>query len=106
MADTPKDEMNAIREDLSKLRADVAELTHALKDLAVNRAGTARDQAKAGVAEARERLKQQANRAGEQGREYYDAFEQQIGERPMTSLLVSFGIGFVLAKLLDLGGRR
>lgn len=106
MADTPKDEMNVIREDLGKLRQDVAELARALKDLAAGRADTARTQFKAGVSEARERLKQQANQAGEQGREYYDAFEKQMSERPLTTLFVSFGIGFVVAKLLDIGGRR
>ncbi|OBS10942.1 DUF883 family protein [Acidihalobacter prosperus] len=106
MADSPKDEINVIREDLGKLRQDVAELTRALKDVAASRADDARAQVKAGVAEARERLKQQASQAGEQGREYYDAIEKQVSERPLTSLLISFGIGFVLAKLVDLGGRR
>lgn len=106
MADTPKDEINIIREDLGKLRQDVAELTKALKDLASDRADTAKAQFKNGVSEARERLKQQASKAGEQGREYYDAFEKQLSERPFTTLLASFGLGFVIAKILDMGGRR
>lgn len=106
MADTPKDEINDIREDLNKLRQDVSDLTHTLKDIAADRAGNVRRQAKAGVAEARERLRQQANQAGQQGREYYDAFEKQVGERPLSSLLISFGIGFALAKLFEIGGRR
>ncbi|PIP44061.1 MAG: hypothetical protein COX17_03580 [Deltaproteobacteria bacterium CG23_combo_of_CG06-09_8_20_14_all_60_8] len=41
-----------------------------------------------------------------QGKEQMGNIEQQIGAHPSGSVLTAFGLGFVIAKLLDVGGRR
>jgi ElaB/YqjD/DUF883 family membrane-anchored ribosome-binding protein len=41
------------------------------------------------------------NEASQRGREGVAAVEQQIEERPFISLLVAFGIGLVIAKVIN-----
>jgi ElaB/YqjD/DUF883 family membrane-anchored ribosome-binding protein len=42
-----------------------------------------------------------ANAASRRGREGVAALEQRIEERPFISLLVAFGIGMVIGKLIN-----
>ena len=41
------------------------------------------------------------NEASRRGREGAAALEQQIEERPVISLLVAFGVGLVIGKLIN-----
>jgi ElaB/YqjD/DUF883 family membrane-anchored ribosome-binding protein len=106
MSESPKDDLNALREDFDKLREDVGKLTETLKQLGLDRAHGAQDRVNERLDEARERLRERVDTAGQRGRAYYDQVEGRVGEHPLGSLLTAFGVGFVIAKLLDLGGRR
>ncbi|WP_455384159.1 DUF883 family protein [Acidihalobacter prosperus] len=106
MSESPKDDLNALREDFDKLREDVGKLTETLKQLGLDRAHGTQERINERLDEARERLRERVDAAGQRGRAYYDQVEGRVGEHPLSSLLTAFGIGFVIAKLLDLGGRR
>lgn len=90
MATDTEKEMNQIKSDIAELRKDFAALTSTLKT-------EAGDKARRGYQRARE--------AGEEAQDYARAgareVESHIEERPFTSVLSAFGIGFIIGKLMD-----
>lgn len=83
-------EIDSLKADLHTLREDIAKLTEAFK-----RQGT--EQAKARYQQA----KATAEDYGEQARKVADDVGHRIEERPLTSVLSAFGIGFIVGRLLD-----
>ena len=51
-------------------------------------------------------MRRKVNDARDYGEKRVGELEGQVGEHPLGSVLAAFGIGFVIAKLMDLGGRR
>ena len=83
-------EMAAIRKDLAALRADIAAL-----------ARTAADAASDGKAQLGEAMRDKAEEIGEMGSEIASSVGRHIEERPLASVAVAFGAGFLLGKLLE-----
>ena len=79
-----------LREELDTLRADFARLTEAVK-------ATTEHTAQAGVNAARAGAQRARARASELGAD----LEAQIEQRPYGSVMMAFGLGLVLGKLLD-----
>ena len=79
-----------LREDFDKLSDDVAALMTSLKEM--------------GVARGREAV-DRTRRAGDDlradARAMEDRAEREIGAHPLTSVLTSFGLGFLIGMLLD-----
>jgi len=90
MATTTDKELQELKEEFATLREELAGIGKTVSSLA-HSAGD----------EGRERLHAAAERSRQHARETWGAFEQEIGERPMTSIAVALGIGFILGKLLD-----
>ncbi|HSH26467.1 MAG TPA: hypothetical protein VK972_01650 [Wenzhouxiangella sp.] len=78
-----RDEFKQLKEELSGIGKTVRQLAHSATD------------------EGRERLRSAADQTRQQARETWGAFEHEIEQRPMTSIAVALGIGFILGKLLD-----
>ncbi|MGA8258722.1 MAG: hypothetical protein WB783_00760 [Arenicellales bacterium] len=76
-------DVDQLREDLNKLREDVSSLVDTMRKDGAARGRAAYESARESVDAARETL----------GRE--------IEERPVTSILTAFGVGFVVGLLLD-----
>lgn len=72
-----------LKAEIEKLRKDFASVTETLKELSS-------EQARESVAH----LRQQAEQTGQK-------IEAEIRQRPITSVAAAFGLGFILAKLLD-----
>ena len=87
-------EVQAIKDDVAGLRKDLQTLIKTVADDQKAHGKEALDKARAEV----NRL---ASEARAKGREGVHALETQIEERPFTSVLVAFGIGLILGKLLD-----
>lgn len=90
MADKSDTELDDLKKELETLRGDFSSLLDTLKK-------TSGAQAQAGVDAARdsaERLRGHASDAAA-------SLESEIQDRPYTSILAAFGIGFLLGKLLD-----
>lgn len=96
---TLKADLAALHETVGNLSRDVSSLLTAFVKDSEARAKSSFDGNVAGL---RERLEEMRGRS----QDYIDSAEQQIGQHPYTSLVTAFGIGFILAKLLDLGRSR
>ena len=90
MANNADDEMAKLRRDFEELRKDVSSLVDTMKE--------------AGVQRGRESW-ERARRAGESVQEEVESLQRQaesrISDHPMTSVLSSFGLGFLIGLLLD-----
>ncbi len=78
-----RDEFAELKKELSGIGKTVSQLAHSVTD------------------EGRDRLRAAADHSRDQVRQTWGAFEHEIEERPMTSIAVALGIGFILGKLLD-----
>ena len=83
-------ELEHLKATLGQLREDFSALAGSLRDLAADRGNAAYSKAK----EVGERTRDRATHVQE-------SLEREIGERPLASVLTSFGIGFALGMLLD-----
>ncbi|MCL7743843.1 hypothetical protein LV476_02600 [Guyparkeria hydrothermalis] len=102
-------ELEAVKADLAQLRGDVGDLLKAFREQSQervrDRATQARDDVQAAFDEGMDTLNRGYRRAREQGERRVEDAEQLVGNHPLTSVVAAFGIGFVIAKLLD-GGRH
>lgn len=87
---TSAKETDALRADLNTLRDDVSHLTDTLKHMASARGN-----------EAYERLRQTADQTRTRVRDGANAAAQQVEERPLTSVLIAFGVGLLLGIVFD-----
>jgi ElaB/YqjD/DUF883 family membrane-anchored ribosome-binding protein len=81
-------DLGALKEDMSKLRSDISEITRKLVDLGKIEAGAARE------------------KLLERSRKMADTVEKKIEERPIMSLLVAFIVGLLLGSLSGLVSRK
>jgi len=106
MASSTETDLETLKSDFAALNQTVAELSRDVRSLLAAEVKDSGEKAKSGfddsVAGLRERLEEIRGR----GKQYFDTAEQKVGEHPYTSLVTAFGIGFILAKLLDLGRSR
>lgn len=107
MAEDPiRKELDAIKADIGQLRMDIAGLTDALKGAAADKIDDTKSRAQQTTQNAWEDLESKLDEVLQQGRESIDNVEDGIRQHPSGSLLTAFGLGFIIAKLLDAGGRR
>ena len=101
-----REELQRIKDDLSRLRADVSELTGTLRELGVGKAANARRSVEEDLKQARDEVLRRASAIQDSAARAADGLGAGIGERPFTSLLTAFGVGFIIAKLLDVRGQH
>jgi len=82
-----KTDLETIRDDLDALKTDLGALLKHIKGGAVDGVG---DQAK--------RL---YGKLSAQSGESLEAFTRQVEEKPLASLLIAFGVGFIFARILS-----
>jgi ElaB/YqjD/DUF883 family membrane-anchored ribosome-binding protein len=99
-------EIRKLQEDFSALQSDMANLTSLLRKRGEEHLDETRESALRGLRAGRERLRREARTAQLRGREGIDDLEETIGSNPLGSVAMAFGVGFVIAKLLDVGARR
>lgn len=82
--------MNANDHDIAKLKADIDTLRKDFSTVADTLKQLSTEQARESVA----RVRQHAEKTTRQ-------IEEEIQKRPITGMVTAFGVGFILAKLLD-----
>src|ERR1051326_9435522 len=87
-------EFSAVKDDLAKLRADIANLSAALKELTSD---TVHDQ----IDSLRGRIDRMTHDAKDQGRQALADLADRSEERPVSSVLIAFGVGVLLGRLFD-----
>jgi ElaB/YqjD/DUF883 family membrane-anchored ribosome-binding protein len=87
-------EFDTLKDDLVKLRDDIANLSGSLKDATSD---TLRER----VGAIRGRIDEITSDARAQSRRAVDELADQIEERPLSSVLIAFGVGVLLGRLFD-----
>lgn len=96
-AETPAD-FDAIVDDLAALRRDFAALMSQLKSGAVKGANDAAENV---LGQLGDRANHLYDSVAAQGERSVKAIGRQVEERPVASLLIAFGIGFIASRLLS-----
>jgi ElaB/YqjD/DUF883 family membrane-anchored ribosome-binding protein len=100
-----EEEFDVLKAGLDTLRKEISSLASSFGDAATDEVKTRGQRARAAVGRVADRAGEvwddAANEASRRGREGVAAVEQQIEERPFISLLVAFGIGLVIGKLIS-----
>jgi len=84
------DTARSVDDDLAALRADLKALRDSISDLAYD----TRDEVRAKISET-------ADRAVALGKQKAETMQETVRERPMTSVAIAFGVGMLIAHLLD-----
>jgi ElaB/YqjD/DUF883 family membrane-anchored ribosome-binding protein len=93
MATAKPEDMNAeLSRELKALRADLAALAGTVKEMAAQRA-------EAVVENISETVRMTAAEAQQRGEALAGEVEEMIRNRPLTSLLVALGVGFLVGKI-------
>jgi ElaB/YqjD/DUF883 family membrane-anchored ribosome-binding protein len=101
-----------IKEDISKLRADLAELSKHVKDRSTGYAKATTERILASIGKeleelgddrdrVLEKLREELENVQEMGKQKVETVEQKIRENPLKSLLIAFIGGLFLGKLFD-----
>ena len=107
MVDDPiRKELDALKADIAQLRQDIGGLTTAVRDAASGKAQKTRAETQERLRSAWEELEQKLDDVLEHGKSTLGDVETRVTEHPTGSLLMAFGAGFIIARLLDMGGRR
>ena len=85
-----------ITEDLVRLRDDFGEMFNTALELGREYPGEIKDKVEAGV----KQLKKMAKHAKAHGAEAVEEIQDTVAARPITSVLVSFGVGVLCGVLL------
>ncbi|HFD80502.1 MAG TPA: DUF883 family protein [Gammaproteobacteria bacterium] len=99
-------EIDALRADIARLGEDMAEITKVIRALGEERVEGVKASVGEKVGAASEELQRRAEAAREQARRATEGFEKTVEQYPFSSLLAAFGVGILVARLLDIGGRR
>lgn len=83
-------DMDRLKADLDSLRRDLASLSGTLREVAV-----ARGEQGAAV------LRDYADHARGQAQEYFAEAERTVARNPLLSVAAAFGVGYLLARLMD-----
>ena len=98
-----QNELETLKADVAKLRSDVGELVDTLKALGVEKVSGAKASLDEELEKRREELRDALKGVKARGERAASAVEGEITEHPMSSVVAAFGMGFLIAKLLDVG---
>lgn len=90
MATATEKELDELKKEFATLKGELSEIGGIVSRIA-----------ESATDEGRERIQAAADRTRDTAREKWGSFEKEVEERPMTSLAMALGIGFILGKLLD-----
>ena len=107
MAEDPiHKELDALKADIAQLRKDIAGLTAAVRDVASEKVADTKADAQQRVQGAWADVERKLDEVLNQGRATVGDIEDKINQHPAGSMLTAFGLGFVIDKLMDVGGRH
>jgi ElaB/YqjD/DUF883 family membrane-anchored ribosome-binding protein len=104
--DLIRKELDALKHDIAQLRKDIGGLTDAVKTVASDKVNATKSRTRERASSAVEEIESKLEELLGQGSSKMHDAEQKIADHPGASLLTAFGIGFVIAKLMDMGGRH
>jgi len=100
---TEENEFEAIREELAKVRTDIAGLVDDLRNLAATTASTAKRTAQARGEDLREQIDKEFEELLKRGGKTINDAQARIEQRPLTAVLIALFVGFVIGRIFDRG---
>ena len=95
MSDTSFDnDLSTVKNDLGKLRADIAALKDSFQSFASERV-------RSKLNDAHETVDQWTEKARTRSRESLEDLAEEIEERPLTSIFLAFGLGVILGRVFN-----
>ncbi len=92
--DTIDADIDTVKNDLSKLRSDIASLKDSFQSFAT-------DRVRSKFNSAQETVDEWTDKARTRSRESLEDLSEEIEERPLTSILLAFGVGVLLGRLFN-----
>lgn len=90
-------DLENLKSSFAALRDDVAHLIKTSVGASKASAHAVKDQAGSAVGDVKDKVHELTDR----GQKQVEEFGELLSERPLTSALVAFGVGFILAKILS-----
>ncbi len=90
MATATEKDLKELKDEYASLKSDLSKISDTLTKLAHD-----------GADEGRARIRSAVGHSRDQAKETLGTIEREIEERPVTSLAVAFGVGFVLGKIFS-----
>jgi ElaB/YqjD/DUF883 family membrane-anchored ribosome-binding protein len=103
---TGNEEVEVLKDDIGKLREDIASLASAVLGAASDTLGDAKAKVNGKGQQAQDEFKGKVNDGLERGKQFLDDLDTQVTRHPVGSVLVAFGVGLLIAKLLGSGNSR
>ena len=103
---TGNDEVEVLKEDIARLREDIASLAAAVLGAASDTLDDARATVNDKKQEARDEFTGKVSDGIDRGKQFLDDIDAQVTRHPVGSVLVAFGVGLLIAKLLGSGNSR
>ena len=98
--ETPAD-FHAVAEDLAALKRDFATLMNQMSQMKSGAFKVAGDAAESTLGELGDRANKLYDSVAAQGERSANAIRRQVEEQPVMSLLIAFGVGFIVSRLLS-----
>jgi len=95
-----QEDLQTIREDFGRLRADIADAMHTVMEASKSSAGEARDRLEREADQRLKQLRDVARETRDQGARGVHAVESKVEERPLLSMVTAFGVGLIIGKLI------
>ena len=99
-------EIDALKEDINRLREDIANLASAVLGAAGDTLDDAKDKVNGKTREARDEFMGKMNEGLDHGKQFMDDFDTRVTRNPVGSVLIAFGVGLLIAKILGSGDKR
>lgn len=100
-----QEELETLKADVAKLRGDVGDLLDVLKSLGAEKWDDTKASLDDELEKRRREIRDALAGAKARGERTAQAVEGEITEHPVSSVMAAFGLGFLIAKLLDAGRR-
>jgi ElaB/YqjD/DUF883 family membrane-anchored ribosome-binding protein len=92
--------------DIASLRTDVADLATAIRGASSEKSEDLKSTVQENIRVTRERVRARMEEARAKSKEAMSGMEDTIGDHPIGSIATAVGVGFLIAKLMDLGTHR
>ena len=102
---TDSEEIDALKGDINRLREDIANLASAVLGAAGDTVDGASDKVRGKAREAGDEFIGKMNEGLDHGKQFMDDLDARVARNPVGSVLVAFGVGLLIAKLLGRGDR-
>ena len=103
---TDNEEIDALKDDIARLREDIAKLASSVLGAASDTLDDARARVNGKSQEARDKVMGKMNEGIDHGKQFLDDLDTQVTRHPVGSVLIAFGVGLLIAKILGSGDKH